>query len=280
MLNLIPFTEKDSFLLHTEILDSKNDRALVQQLLKINGQIQQQFDTHTTESATNTLEDIQALDISEDQKINLRKLYNARSKHIIKIKNSITTSPDNRIINLCQYCTINTVSPMDHIMPKGEFPEFSVHAKNLFPCCSECNSHKSNTWVVEGHRQFLNLYLDILPSEQYLFVNITNLDNIPSIYFYLDNRNNINEELFRLITSHFNKLNLLKRFELSSHEVIADIKYSIEALLTHLTTEEITTIILETATKKMSYYGTNYWKCMLEIALGENSDFVESCNIT
>lgn len=279
MLNLRPYNKKDPFLLYKEIVSSKIDKVLVKKLQEINDNIQKQFNVHLNESTTNTLENITALNMSEQQKADLRNLYSSRSKYVIEIKNSIITSDDNRIRNLCQYCTINTVGPMDHIMPKGDFPEFSVHARNLFPCCAECNSYKSKVWLAGGNRQFLNLYLDTLPNEQYLFVNLNHIEDVPEVEFYLDNRNNINKELFELISSHYDKLKLLERFKFSSHAVIADLKYTIETMPTYLTTEEIISMIIETQSKRKKYNGSNYWECVLIVALIENPDFLNFLNI-
>ena len=42
-------------------------------------------------------------------------------------------------IRRCPYCGINTADTLDHYLPKELFPEFSVNAANLIPCCGRCN---------------------------------------------------------------------------------------------------------------------------------------------
>ncbi|WP_220491502.1 MULTISPECIES: hypothetical protein [unclassified Pseudoalteromonas] len=62
---------------------------------------------------------------------------------------------------------------MDHVLGQTEFPEYSVHPKNLFPCCSDCNRKKSDKFVDDkGSQLFLNLFIDDLPKSHYLKVRI------------------------------------------------------------------------------------------------------------
>ena len=277
MLNLRPYSKKDPLLLHKEIIDSKRAPDTVSLVQAVEDQVEEQFIVHANESTVNSLENIIGLELNEDTKAALRSLYSSRSKKLIEVKNSITTTSSGRANNLCQYCTINTVGPMDHIMPKGDFPEFSVHAENLFPCCAECNSYKSNTWLIDGSRQFLNLYLDTLPNHQYLFVELTNSGGVIETDFTLDNRNEIDDQLFRLIFSHYNHLNLMERFKKSSHSVVSELRSLIVPLRQSMDNEEIRTALTDAIYKKMEYFGTNYWKSVLEMALVQDQDFMNSC---
>lgn len=72
-------------------------------------------------------------------------------------------------MDTCQYCTLNSVNTLDHIIPKENYPEYAVHPKNLFPACSQCNSKKSNKWLDNNNNfEFINLYSHDLPNLQYL----------------------------------------------------------------------------------------------------------------
>lgn len=52
----------------------------------------------------------------------------------------------------CVYCqAVDTVAPgvvfgVDHYRPKSKFPAEATEYKNLFYCCSQCNSRKNNHW--------------------------------------------------------------------------------------------------------------------------------------
>jgi len=278
MLNLRPYSKEDPFLFHRKIVDTKRVPGVVAQLKGIESQIENQFDNHSKKSLKNKLEDISALSLQEKEKLALLKLYNPRNRKIIDVKNSVTTTSGNRINNLCQYCTINTVGPMDHIMPKASFPEFSVHSSNLLPCCAECNSRKSSAWLLGGNRKFLNLYLDDLPENQYLFVNFVNPEGVIEINYFLENKNGIEDRFFDLIVSHYEKLNLLERFKHSSHSVVSEIKDLVMSLTNNnLEIEEIIATITEVALKEKGRFGQNYWKSILKISLVQNEIFMNSC---
>src|SRR5690606_726271 len=104
----------------------------------------------------------------------------------------------------CQYCTISSGNTLDHILPQNDFPEFVVNHMNLLPICGDCNSTKNRFFLNDdGERIFLNLYTDILPQQQYLFVNIDFNNDIVSVDFYLNNRNIIDISLYNLIYRHF-----------------------------------------------------------------------------
>ncbi len=168
---------------------------------------------------------------------------------------------------------------MDHIMPKNLFPEFSVHAQNLFPCCVECNSYKSETWLKNGNRQILNLYLDILPSEQYLFVEINIVDSVVTPKFYLENKASIEADYFQLILSHYKNLHLLDRFGDASNTIITELKSALTAL-NGSSANEIESFIAAYSESNSLYFGYNYWKDILRIALSKDKRFLTSCKIS
>jgi len=279
MLNLTPFRKKDAFTLHTEIVNSKRDPALVRELLNINNEIQSQFEIYQTESGTNTLESIDSLKIPDDIRVKLRNLYNLKNKAIIEIRRDVTTNGRERAVSECQYCTINSVNSMDHIMPKNDFPEFSVNAQNLFPCCTECNGYKSSTWLMDGTRQFLNLYLDILPETRYLFVELVYVNDVITTRFYLENTHGIDENIFQLICSHYEKLHLFERFSVASDTAITSLRNTLNSLPNQLTSAEIESFIARVVDADMGYFGSNYWKSVLQLALSRDRQFLQSCGI-
>lgn len=59
--------------------------------------------------------------------------------------------------DLCPYCSLDTNPELDHFLPKAKFPEFSLHARNLFPICGTCNRRKLNRFRATpgGERYFL-----------------------------------------------------------------------------------------------------------------------------
>jgi len=210
------------------------------------------------------------------EKADLLKLYTSGNSRLVKLKNSITTVLDNRAMNTCQYCTIAPVGSLDHIVPKNEFPEFSVNPKNLLPACTTCNSHKKENWKKNNKTIFLNLYTDILPSDQYLFVNLVITANNIQPTFELRNVNNINPDFFELLENHYSRLHLLKRFKKESHKIISELTNLISASSRLLDGNTIKQLVLTKINEDKSVFGSNYYKSILEEALINNQVYLDN----
>lgn len=113
--------------------NTKSDPTYKVRVNLLRNDIQNKFNEYDTLFVKNNLVTINPFGYTNQDKVDLLKLYSYQSKIIQKLKNSITTTEHNRIINTCQNCTISEVNSFDHIIPKNEFPEFSVNPKNLFP---------------------------------------------------------------------------------------------------------------------------------------------------
>lgn len=276
MLKIKPY-EDDSFIFYQEIVNSKRNTEdkprLKQDLAAISDAQSSCFEVYDEAFHSNNLTIIEAAQYKADDKANLKALYGYRSKKIQKLKNALTTHPIHRehVLNVCQNCTINETDTMDHILGQTEFPEYSVHPQNLFPCCSVCNKKKSDRFVnAEGLQLFLNLYLDDLPQSQYLHVDFG--DNwLPR--FRLEQPEDIPDNIFHLIERHYLHLDLLNRFRDSSNEIISTLKYTIRAF----GVERIKERIEELCQDLEPVFGYNHRQVILFRALGQSEDFVREC---
>jgi len=264
---------------HKKVVDSKNNTRLdpdyKSRLLTLNEVISDKFDTYDDLLAENKLLESAPIEFSIQNKKDLLKLYSFKSKVINDLKIKLTSTEFNRISNTCQNCTINEVNSFDHVLPKEEFTEYVVNPKNLFPCCTECNSYKGTSYEDGGKPLFLNLYLDELPNEQYLFVNIDfNGGDIMS-RFHVRNDGVIDEDLFDIIESHYTKLHLFQRFCENSNSVISELVNTIKPNINVVTKEQMVTMITNKIRKDREVFGYNYWKSILELALMENEEFME-----
>jgi hypothetical protein len=148
--------------------------------------------------------------------------------------------------------------------------------KNLFPSCTKCNSYKGKEWRENGQIKYLNLYLDELPEEQYLFVDVQVINgDVVTTEFYLDNPNGIDPDFFARIENHYENLHLCKRFKENADTVITSLENNIKTYSAKLDIEDILNLIFDNCEREMEYYGFNYWKSILEIALINCDDFVE-----
>lgn len=271
-------TTINSFDFHKLIVDSKKatklDPDFKTRLVGLENELERLYNIYKINFDSNSLEKTVANSYPNNHKNDLLKLYNYKSKLIQSLKIEITTTSTQRILNTCQNCTLSEINSFDHILPKEEFSEFVVNPLNLFPSCTICNSYKGRFWQENGKRLYLNLYLDELPKSQYLFVDIDYKNDTFGLRFYLDNRSEIDENLFNIIKSHYNKLHLLERFSRNSDKVITPLQNKIRPFINIISIEEIIEMTIQSANLNRNIFGMNYWESILELALINNDDFL------
>jgi len=269
--------EEDSSSFYEDVVTSKrnttNKPRLKDELATISSTQSSYFDNYDEAFRSNSLISIDAVSYDDNNKTNLKALYSYRSKKIQELKNLLTRHPlhTENILNTCQNCTINEADTMDHILGQTEFPEFAVHPKNLFPCCSVCNKKKSDKYAnEEGSQLFLNLFLDDLPQSQYLHVEFG--DNwLPR--FRLEQPDGVPDNLFNLIERHYEKLGLLTRFRDSSNEIISSLRSTIKVFGGAGIKDKIEELCLELE----PVLGYNHRQVVLTRALGSSDDFIIDC---
>lgn len=268
MKNLIPYNE-DCFNIHKRAVDRKHKSDLKSRLELLNETIQTDYNTFLKRFNENKLYKLTPNTNLKNSKNDLLTLYDYQSSVIISVRESIKKLQTQTIVSTCQNCTIDSANTLDHLLPKSKFPEFVVNPKNLIPCCSTCNSYKLNSINDDGKDLFLNLYLDKLPEEQYLFTDIT-LDKYNEIHFqfYLKNIDNkINTDFFDILKNHYRKLCLYERMRLKSIEYISELENLILGFKENLPLDEIINILRNNAQINKKAYGQNHWKYILEETL-------------
>ena len=95
--------------------------------------------------------------------------YKSEGKTLSILKKNIRDLQEVGIKGTCQYCGVGKPKSMDHFLPISDYPEFAVLAINLIPCFKDCKEKKKAYWKEEGTRGIINLYLDNIPYEQFLF---------------------------------------------------------------------------------------------------------------
>ncbi|MEO8240581.1 MAG: HNH endonuclease [Flavobacterium sp.] len=278
MKNLKPYKECTSTFLD-DVLKAKNnhkkdpdykDRV---EILKPNIKIR--YSTFDAQHTANNLVSLIAHGYLGQDKIDLLKLYKYDNSVIQKLNEKVTTLEGNRLINTCQNCTINEINSLDHIVPKDEFPEFSVNPRNLFPSCSKCNGHKSYVWRENNKSVFLNLYIDNLPEEQYLFCNPTFDGDKITLKFTVENKFDIEQNLFDLIYNHYTRLHLPKRFRKNSHDTIYELSKEINKYTSKISKDELIKTIKEDIIEDKRYYGFNYWKAIIKETLINDEQYLD-----
>lgn len=255
--------------------NSKKDPDYKTRVTALRPSIVPPFTEYNARFHVNALIQLVSVGFVNPNKDDLHRLYRYKDTTIQRLKTKVTTVSNNRILNTCQNCTINEISSFDHFVPKEEFSEFTVHPKNLVPSCDVCNDHKTINWRDNGTALFLNLYLDTLPEEQFLFVNITRPNDVIETEFFLENRNDVPALLYEVIESHYNRLKLCDRFSDNLTSVIVPLENSIKAQNNYLSRENIIDVTEDKAVKDKLFFGQNYWKAILTQELVRSDIFMD-----
>lgn len=275
-------TTRNHFQFHCDIIASTrlrpNDPGFQNRLNALGMELTPLFAQYAQNFAGNNLTATLPRVPTDIEKSDLISLYKFDRKLIKELKKEITTTATGRIISTCQNCTINSANTFDHILPKEIYSEFAVNPLNLFPTCSECNSHKNAQWQNAGIPYFLNLYLNNLPTVQYLFVDLTFNGNNVTTDFRLQPHHTIAPQLWEIIHSHYSRLHLLRRFVGEIDRVIPKLVAQIKASQPYLDYAVIQQIITAQINEQKSSYGDNFWEAILGMALINHPDFLNFVN--
>ncbi|MGK8194884.1 HNH endonuclease [Burkholderia cepacia] len=148
--------------------------------------------------------------------------YESTAQALEELKRLITERQKEGTRDFCPYCGIGAPRQFDHYLPKEKYPEFSVHAHNLVPCCGICNGKKSDLWLdANKARLFLNFYIDSLPTAPMLEPDVQWVvrkgKRVPVVSFNLVRPPRFSVAKFGLVESHFEKLELLSRYKDQAH---------------------------------------------------------------
>ena len=172
----------------------------------------------------------------------------------------------------CPYCLLGASDTLDHYFDKNAYPEFSVFAPNLIPCCSRCNSIKGvNMFTEDNHRRYIHFYIDNITDQQVLFVQFLADDgDIPKINIFLK------DGVERLLEEHFNSLSLIKRYKHSLNEEISEVIQKIQAYhKTGMAADDIKNLLIIEYKILKGKYGINYWKACIYDGLINSSEYMK-----
>lgn len=115
-------------------------------------------------------------ELPQEAKVALRYYYsNTPVSH--RDINNIRRNDSN---SLCPMCGSMHRGTLDHVLPKDNFPEFSVFTRNLVPAC-KCNNKKGNAVAINVNERILHPYYDNILSQRLISAKISSLSAIPKI---------------------------------------------------------------------------------------------------
>jgi hypothetical protein len=201
----------------TTIIDSKEqDRGIL--LKTLNSKIIDDCNLYHDQKSTLELLPMQVF--TEERKKALLHCYNSPTVPLNNI-----TQANFKLAPYCPYCNKNPSETMDHYLPKQKFPEYCFYAPNLVPACYSCNGKKGDRYINSiNKRIFLNAYFDLIPEEQFLFVDLSiGDDDIPSGYFYIDRTNiTITDDLWDILQEHIKNFHLMDEYQNDMNAFITD----------------------------------------------------------
>jgi hypothetical protein len=210
-------------------------------------------------------------------KDDLLSCYTGRTKKVKEIFALIEDAQPTRFLKRCPYCGVTLPKTYDHYLPEAHFPELSVHALNLIPCCGSCNSTKNNFWKNNTHRTFLYFYQDLIPNVQYLNVNIITGRGSIGAQFSIQTPINIQDPVWQVLFSHYEKLGLIFTYnELASDEVTE----VFNACVAHIRCggANVRQFLEELLAPEEVLYGINHWRVVLMKELALSADFARLVN--
>jgi len=218
---------------------------------------------------------------NDQESSDLRSCYKIKTAARDNLLTRIVNNQTVHFKHICPYCLLNTRSDYDHYIPEQAYPVYCVLPKNLIPCCGECNRKKWSYWRDNGSRAVLHFYNDLIPEVQFLAGTLTfNQQNLPHISYQITQTPGISNAIFTIITYHFNRLELIERYEQHLDLVVSDILDDVEANRQEfgmtLTTQAIANVILNKSNRLRQHYGNNYWKSIALDLLANSQQFLST----
>ena len=226
-----------------------------------------------------TIQQIGPSTFNNQESTDLRSCYKiktaARDSLLARIVNNQTT----HFKHICPYCLLYPRTTYDHYIPEQAYPVFCVLPKNLIPCCITCNGKKLQYWRENGSRAILHYYNDLIPQTQFLTGSLAfNAQSVPYVSYQINQPAGVSNAIFSVITYHFNRLELIDRYEkhldLVVSDIVDDVQSNRQEFGAFLTTQNIANIILNKANRYKQHYGNNYWKSIAMDLLGNSQQFL------
>ena len=169
----------------------------------------------------------------DTEKERLEKMYKSDCRISRKIRqhhDSFTRATKRIYNNKCPYCTLSESDTIEHILPKGKYPEFAIHLYNLIPCCSKCNVHKGEAVKDEtGIPHAMNFYYHDPEAFQFLEVDCEiDAKGKPSFNYILTFPIDADPVLVAVITNHFKRLHLIERYNAAVISTYTQIELAIK----------------------------------------------------
>lgn len=276
--------EGDSMAFHDSAVENKHshptDPGYKKRIKDLRPISEKRFKEYDEKFAEDKLEELEESIEAIGHKKDFQSLYKYDVEPFASLNIELSKDERGRKYPYCPLCDMEGTSSFDHILPQSKFPELADHPLNLIRSCQSCNGQKSSNWKEGGKRRYLDLYLDEIPDKQFLFANveIDESEQSLSVTFSLENRNGIDDDMYRMIFNHFNDLDICVRYDGGANEIVSSLQDDIvNNLYLGATKDVIKESILNKCKREQERHGVNYWRAILKKACAENEvvlDFI------
>jgi hypothetical protein len=129
----------------------------------------------------------------------------------------------------CPLCGHNSVTMLDHHLPKAYYPVLAVVPLNLVPSCSDCNKTKLASIPHGAEDVSLHPYFDNI--DNYRWLRATVIETRPAaLRFYVETDNRWGAILQHRVQNHFNMLRLGQLYASEAAEELVNIRYGLTQL--------------------------------------------------
>lgn len=210
-------------------------------------------------------------------KDDLLSCYIGRTKKVKEIFSLIENSQPANFLTRCPYCGITLPKTYDHYLPESIYPELSVHALNLIPCCNTCNQIKNDFWKNDTHRLFLHFYMDDVPNIQFLDVRLIPNANMHAVgaTFTISRPPNITNNTWNVLDAHYNRLGLIQKYNEQANNEISVV---FNSCVSHLRYGGVWVdrFIRDLLRSDEQLYGLNHWRVVLMKELANSIVFTNA----
>jgi hypothetical protein len=197
--------------------------------------------------------------------------YDNRSLGCLALRSAIFGSNSG---GKCAFCDRATATTLDHYLPKGGYPEFSILPLNLIPCCAECNLRKLGAYRDEA-AIFLHSYFDEIPAgTQVVFAEVEVLPEGVVFNYRIDPPNALGVIADR-VRQHFAALALAECYALEAVHETAERAHELRRLheATNGDSERIRGYLQQEAESVAAAKGCNHWRAVALAALAQSQAF-------
>lgn len=176
-------------------------------------------------------------------------------------------------IEQCPACGISPPRSLDHHLPKAPYSPLAIYVRNLVPLCSECNQIKGVTAALNAAEQFIHLYFEPLPNDQFLRALVSVDNGGLCVTFDVNPTVAIPNLLRERLTHQFQRLRLNDRYakELNTYLVghVTALNTCFDAIGAH----GVSQFLDSQAEVESRYFYPNHWRPVLLKALAQHNEF-------